>query len=137
MAEYTNIDNQIVQIGNNVQFNQTAICGNRCIMHRNGSGLVKLKGITNHCKARFRISFGANIAPNSTAGAISLAIAVDGEPLGETIATVTPTAVSYNNIYTSTFIDIPKCCCATVSIRNISTQSINVQNANLIVERVS
>ena len=34
-------------------------------------------------------------------------------------------------------IDVPRGCCSTVSVRNTSTQAIDVQNANLIVERVA
>lgn len=50
----------------------------------------------------------------------------------------TPTAVStYGNIFGAIFIDIPRGCCGKVSVRNISTIPVSVQNANLIVERVA
>ena len=43
----------------------------------------------------------------------------------------------YNNVFSSIFLDVPKGCCSQISVKNLSTQAINVQNANLIVERVA
>ena len=131
---------QTVPAGANVIFTDTAICGNCSIMHREGSGLVTLRGLTNQCRARFRVSFGGNIAipTGGTVGPISLAIAVNGEPVATTTMISTPAAVEeYNNVFSAIFLDIPKGCCSQVSVRNISDQPINVQNANLIVERVA
>ena len=53
---------QTVAAGANVIFTDTVVCGNCAIMHREGSGLVTLRGLTNQCRARFRVSFGGNIA---------------------------------------------------------------------------
>lgn len=131
---------QVVEENRNVLFTDTVVCGSCSIMHRNGSGLVSLKGLTNQCRARFRVSFGANIAvpTGGTIGPISLAIAVDGEPVATTTMIETPTAVNeYNNVFSAIFLDIPRTCCSQISVINISDQAINVQNANLIVERVA
>lgn len=69
---------------------------------------------------------------------VPLAIAIDGEPINTTTMIYTPTAVStYGNIFGAIFIDIPRGCCGKVSVRNISTIPVSVQNANLIVERVA
>ncbi len=109
-------------------------------MHRDDSGLVMLKGITNQCRARYKVSFGGNIAipTGGTVEAISLALAIEGEPIGATTMTVTPAAVEdFWNVFSAVFVDVPRGCCVTVSVRNISTQAIEVQNANLIVERVA
>lgn len=35
------------------------------------------------------------------------------------------------------YIDVPTGCCSTAGVTNTSDQTINVQNANLIVERVA
>ena len=52
--------------------------------------------------------------------------------------TVTPAAVEeFWNVFSAIFIEVPRGCCASVGVRNISTQAIDVQNANLIVERVA
>ena len=131
---------QIVEENRNILFRDTVVCGSCCIMHRNGSGLVSLKGLTNQCRARFRVSFGANIAipTGGTIGPISLAIAINGEPVATTTMIETPTAVNeYNNVFSAIFLDIPRTCCSQISVVNVSDQAINVQNANLIVERVA
>ena len=129
---------QTVQANQNVYFTDTVICGSASASHRDGSGLVTLRGLTNQCRARFKIHFGANIAiaTGGTVEPISLAIALDGEAIPSTIMTITPAAVgNFFNVSSSIFIDIPKGCCSHVSVRNISTQAIDVQNANLIAER--
>ena len=47
----------------NVLFTDTVVCGNCSILHREGSGLVTLRGLINsQCRARYRVSFGGNIA---------------------------------------------------------------------------
>ena len=131
---------QTVPANANVIFTETTVCGNCSIMHREGSGLVTLRGLTNQCRARFRVSFGGNIAlpTGGTVGPISLAIAVNGEPVATTTMISTPAAVEeFNNVFSAIFLDIPKGCCSQISVRNISDQPIDVQNANLIVERVA
>lgn len=131
---------QTVNSGANVYFTDQVTCGSQSISHRNDSGLVTLRGLTNQCRARFKVSFGGNIAIPSTgtASEISLAIAIDGEAVRSTTMTVTPGAVSqFFNVFSSIFIDVPKGCCITVSVQNISSVEIDVQNANLIVERVA
>ena len=130
---------QTVAANQNVYFTDSVTSGNYSIAHRDGSGLVTLRGVTaTQSRARFRIHFGANIAvpTGGTVEAISLAIALDGEAIPSTVMTITPAAVeNYFNVSSSIFVDIPKGCCSHVSIKNISTQPILVQNANLIAER--
>ena len=131
---------QTVAAGANVIFTDTVVCGNCAIMHREGSGLVTLRGLTNQCRARFRVSFGGNIAlpTGGTVGPISLAIAVNGEPVATTTMISTPAAVEeFNNVFSAIFLDVPRGCCSQISVRNISDQPVDVQNANLIVERVA
>lgn len=131
---------QLVNENRNILFTDTVVCGSCSIMHREGSGLVSLKGLTGQCRARFRVSFGANIAvpTGGTVGPISLAIAIDGEPVATTTTITTPAAVEeYNNVFSAIFLDIPKGCCSQISVTNTSGQPINVQNANLIIERVA
>ena len=131
---------QTVNAGSNVVFTNTAVSGNCSIMHREGSGLVTLRGITNQRRARFRISFGANIAvpTGGTAGAISLAISVNGEPVSTNQMISTPAAVAeFNNVSRALYLDVPAGCCTQISVENTSTQAISVQNANFIVERVA
>ena len=132
---------QTVAANQDVLFTNVAVAGNSSTVHRSGSGQVTLRGLTNcQCRARFRVTFGGNIAvpADGTAGPISLAIAIDGEPINTTTMIYTPAAVStYGNVFSSIFIDIPRGCCGRISVRNISTIPVSVQNANLIVERVA
>lgn len=131
---------QTVQANQNVYFTDTVIGGSMSVSHRDDSGLITLRGNTNQARARFKVSFGANIAvpTGETVGPISLAIALEGEGLAPTAMTVTPAAVGeFFNIFASTFIDVQRGCCVSVSVKNISTIPVNVQNANLIVERVA
>ena len=53
---------QTVASGSNVVFTETAVSGSSCILHREGAGLVTLRGLTNQRRARFKISFGSNVA---------------------------------------------------------------------------
>lgn len=131
---------QTVAEGANVLFTDEVTSGNCSILHRDGSGLVTLRGLTNQCRARFRVSFGGNIAvpTGGTVEAISIAIAVNGEPVAATTMISTPAAVEeYNNVFGAIFLDVPRDCCSQISVRNLSTQDIEIQNANLIVERVA
>ena len=131
---------QTVLRGANVQFTDDVVPGKACTMHRPGSGLVSLRGLTDQCRARYKISFGGNIAvpTGGTVGAISLAIAIDGEAIAATTMTVTPAAVEeFFNVFGAVYLDIPRGCCSQISVRNVNTQTIEVQNANLIIERVA
>ncbi len=132
---------QTVQPASNILFTETPVSGCCNIRHREGSGLVTLRGQTSgQCRARYRVSFGGNIAvaEGGTVGPISVAIAIDGEAVGPTTMIVTPAAVGeYFNVFGAIFIDVPKGCCFTVSVRNTSATAIDVQNANLIAERVA
>ena len=131
---------QTVLAGANVQFTDTVVPGKACTMHRPGSGLVTLRGVTDQCRARYKISFGGNIAvpTGGTVGAISLAIAIDGEAIAATTMTATPAAVEeFFNVFGAVYLDIPRGCCSQISVRNVNTQAIEVQNANLIIERVA
>ena len=131
---------QLVQSNQNVLFTETAVAGNSSIVHREGSGLVSIRGLTQQNRARFKVSFGGNIAvpTGETVGPISLAIAINGEAIPSTTMIMTPTVVdAYFNIFSAIFLDVPSGCCSQVSVKNISEIPVNVQNANLIVERVA
>lgn len=140
MAEFTSTTIQTVAAGQNLPLTETAIKGSNCINHRAGAGNVTLRGLTNQCKALFKVSFGGNIAipTGGTVGAISVALAVGGEALNSATAIVTPAAVDqYSNVFTEVFVEVPRGCCVTVALKNTSTQAISIANSNLIVERVA
>ena len=141
MMEITANAAQTVAVNQAVLFTETAVPGNYSMVHREGSGLVGLRGLTNgQIRARFLVEFGANIAvpTGETVGPVSLAIAINGEPVVTSSMISTPAAVEeYNNVSASIYIDVPIGCCSQVSVENISTIPVSVQNANLIVERVA
>ena len=132
---------QTVAPNQDVLFNDVAVSGNCSMIHREGSGLVTLRGLRNNqCRARFYVYFGANIAvpTGETVGPISLAVAISGEAVPTSSVISTPAAVDeYNNVSAAMYVDVPIGCCSTISVKNTSTIPINVQNANLIVERVA
>ena len=138
MAEYLAVASQEVAANGNVVFTNTAVKGSNCIQHREGSGIVTLRGLTNQCRARYFVDFSANIAvpTGGTAGAISLAIAISGEPVLFSQMISTPAAVAqFNNVSTGIYVDVPKGCCVNIAVENTSGVAIDVANANLVVTR--
>ena len=88
--------------------------------------------------AQYYASFSANmqIPEGGTVGEISLAIAINGETIPTSQMTVTPAAVEeLSNVSTQVYIPIPRGCCQSITVRNISDQAIEVQNANLTLFR--
>ena len=131
---------QTVNENQNVLFTDTVVKGSCSIVHRDGSGLVTLRGLTDQYRASFKVTFGGNIAisEGGTVEPISLAIAINGEPVSTTTMIETPAAAEeFNNVFSAIFINVPCGCCSQISVKNTSTQSIDVQNANLIIERVA
>lgn len=151
MAEYTYNPIQLVAFGGNVILNDNIPCNKGYVLHRNESGIVILRGIVNNQCARFaryQVAFNGNIAvpEDGTAGAISVSLAIDGEPILTSRAIVTPADVDeYFNVTSTAIITVPRGCCFTVSVENTSQGetaadpglSINVQNANLTVTRIA
>ena len=151
MAEFTYNPIQVVEPNQNVILNTTICCPRGYVLHRNESGLVTLRGIVNNptgCFARYQVTFNGNIAvpTDGTVGPIAIALAIDGEPIQTSRAIVTPAAVDeYFNVTSTAFITVPKGCCFNVSVENVSfgataadpATAINVQNANLTVQRVA
>lgn len=143
-AEFTYNPIQEVLQNQPVILNTTIGCSKGYVIHRNESGLVTLRGIVNNpCSnfARYQVTFNGNIAvpTGGTVGPISVAIAIDGEPVLTSNAIVTPAAVDqYFNVTSTAIITVPKGCCFNVSVENTSVGgSINVQNANLVVDRIA
>ncbi len=141
MPEYTAINRQTVPAGQNVPFTESPVpCNKGYVVHREGSGVFTLRGITNQRCARYKVSFGGNIAipAGGTVGPISVALALEGEPLGSATAIVTPAAVDeFFNVFAAVYVTVPCGCCVSVAVENTSTQPIDIQNANIIIERVA
>ena len=137
---------QTVAFGGNVLFTDTAVgCNRGYVVHREGAGVVTLRGIGCQ-RARYKVTFGGNIAiaTGGTVAPISLAVAIAGEPLPSTTMNVTPAAVGdFFNVSRTTFIDVPCGCCVTIAVENVTLTAagvaipIDVQNANIVIERVA
>lgn len=151
MAEYVYNPIQLVQPNQPVILDASIPCNRGYVFHREGSGIVTLRGIVNNsCAnfARYQVTFNGNIAvpTGRTVGPIAIALAIDGEPILTSRAIVTPAAVDeYFNVTSTAIITVPKGCCFNVSVENASfgataadtPTAINVQNANLVVSRIA
>lgn len=144
-AEYSYIPVQTVAENENVLFlGGGRDCKKGYVTHRDSSGVFRLKGATNTCKAIYRVHFKANIAVAPAAdggvlGPISVALQEDGETLGNALAEVTPVAIGdYFNVSIATLVIVPCGCCVTLSVENTSDgTAIDVRNANIIIDRIA
>lgn len=150
MAEYLANAVQNVALNGPVLFTASIPCTKGYIYHEDETGIFILKGITNNCFARYQVTFNGNIAI-PTGGAvtpISVAIAVNGEPRLTSRAIITPAAVDeYGNVTSTALVTVPKGCCFSLSVRYVDattddpttepTPLIEVQNANLVINRVA
>ena len=151
MAEYAYNPIQLVEAGQNIILDTVIPCNKGYVYHRNQSGILILRGIVNcanACFARYQVTFNGNIAlpEGATVGAISLSLAIDGEPIQTSKAIVTPAAVDeYFNVTSTAIVTVPRGCCFSVAVENTSAPAtvggtspeINVQNANLTVSRIA
>ena len=119
------------------------------MFHDEESGVFTLCGKTQNCFARYQVTFNGN-ASIPTGGAvtpIAVCIAVNGEPRLTSRAIYTPAAVEeYGNVTSTAIITVPKGCCTSMSLRYVQatddptvtpTPVINVQNANLVINRIA
>lgn len=150
MAEYVANAVQNVSLNAPILFNATIPCNRGCVFHEDETGVFVLRGKTDNCFARYQVTFNGNIAI-PTGGAvtpIALAITVCGEPRLTSRAIFTPTAVDeYGNVTSTALITVPKGCCFNVSVDYVDattddpavtpTPTIEVQNANLVINRVA
>ena len=152
MAEYFQYQNPSnVPFGQNLLLADEIPCNRGYVVHRNGSGILTLRGITSGCAcfARYQVTFNGNIAvpEGGTPAAIAIALALDGEPLQTSRAIVTPAAVEqYFNVTSTAIITVPKGCCYTLAVENVNAgvggeivdeQTISVADGNLTVARIA
>ena len=149
MSEYVSVQpEQLVAVGQNVLFVDSIPCPKGQVVHRNGSGILTLRGCGSNCFARYQVVFNGNLAipEGGTAGAIAVALAIDGEPLQSSRAIVTPAAAEqYFNVTSTAIITVPRGCCYTVAVENVAAgvdgpidqQAISVADGNLTVTRIA
>lgn len=137
MAEFTSTIQQVAA-GQNAVLDVDVI-KSRCVSHRTGSGLICVDNSGCDCKpARYKVFVKANISipTGGTVGPISLGIALNGEIVQSSIATVTPAAVGDEfSVSTEEIINAGKCP-VNIAVRNPNTETIQISDLTVIVERI-
>lgn len=150
-AEFSSNALQTVSANSPIIFTETPVpCNRGLVYHREETGIFRLASPSTMCvryarnccgdmpTANYEVAFHANVAvpTGGTVGAISLAIAIDGEIDPSSIMTVTPAAVEeFWNVGADIIVAVPWICrCSSVSIRNVSDQAVEVQNANMVFD---
>lgn len=146
MCEFTAVAVQTVNPGETVVFTETSkACNRGFVRHRDDTGSFLLAGYVPNtgcqCQnkgADYLVEFGANVAipTGGTVGEIAIALSVDGATVPAATMRVTPSAVNeYFNVSCACSVDVWNGCCETLAIRNIGTDPILVQEANIVISR--
>lgn len=141
---------QAVNLNSPVIFTSSIPCRRGYVWHEDETGLFTLRGMTDQCFATYQITFNGNVALPEDATEvtpIALAIVVQGEPRLTSRAIFTPQAVDeYGNLTSTAIVKIPRGCCFSMAVEYVSGTSdptvtpapvINVQNANLVINRIA
>lgn len=149
MAEYLANAVQLIPANEPAIFTASIPCRAGYVYHEDETGIFILRGAVNcptSCFARYRVTFNGNIAvpAGGTVAPIAVALSVNGEPRPTSRAIVTPAAAEdYFNVTCTALIDVPRGCCFTISLRNVAAEvdtppeTISLQNANLVIDRVA
>ena len=149
LAEYLANDIQSVNLNSPIIFTASIPCSKGCVYHEDETGIFILKGITCNCFARYQVTYNGNIAipEGGTVGPIAIAITVNGEPRLTSRAIITPAAVDqYGNVTSTALITVPRGCCFNLAVEYVNgsddpattpTPNIEVQNSNLVINRVA
>lgn len=150
MAEYLANAEQNVSLNAPVIFTASIPCTKGYVYHEDETGIFILRGIVNNpCAyfATYQVTFNGNIAipEGGTVAPIAIALAVSGEPRLTSRAIFTPAAVGdYGNVTSTAIIRVPKGCCFSLAVESVPANTedtpapaIEVQNANLVITRIS
>lgn len=141
-AEYLANAVQTIQANGSATFTGSIPCTKGFVYHEDETATFTLRGITNNCCskcAKYQLTFNGNIAvaTGGTVGPISMGVTVNGELRPTSNAITTPAAVGeFNEITSTCIIRVPKGCCQTVAVRNTSETPIDLQNANLVINKL-
>lgn len=152
MAEYLANALQSVSLNAPVNFTASIPCRRGYIYHEDETGIFILRGVVNcptACFATYQVTFNANIALPDGADVtpIAVAIAVEGEPRLTSRAIYTPAAAEeFGNVTSTAIVRVPRGCCFSLAIEAVPASAdptvepapvIDVQNANLVITRIS
>jgi len=149
MAGFSYNAAQLIGGNEDAILNDAIRCPHGYVMHRPGSGIVTLMGETGNCNrfARYSVRATGNIAipEGGTPGPIAVAIAVNGEVVPVSKASVVPAAAGdYWHFCCDYEIDVRKGCCVSFTVRNVlppnaavgaTVQPIEMQNLYVQVDR--
>ena len=151
-AEYLANAVQSVALNAPIVFTASIPCRKGYVYQEDETGIFILRGIVNNpsaCFATYRVTFNGNVAI-PTGGAVTpvaLALTVNGEPRLTSRAIFTPAAVEeYGNLTSTAIIKVPRGCCFSLSVEYVQatddptvtpTPLVNVQNANLVIDRIA
>lgn len=149
-AEYLANALQSVALNAPIIFTASIPCRKGYIYHEDETGVFILRGITNgQCFATYQLTLNGNVAipEGGEVTPIAVAIAVNGEPRLTSRAIYTPAAVDeFGNLTSTAIIRVPRGCCFSVSVEYVQatddptvtpTPLIDVQNANLVIDRIA
>lgn len=149
MAEYLANAVQLIAANEPAIFTASIPCRAGYVYHEDETGIFILRGVVNcptSCFARYKVTFCGNIAipAGGTVAPIAVALSINGEPRPTSRAIVTPAAAEdYWNVTCTAIIDVPRGCCFSMAVRNVSAEvdtppeTISLQNANLVIDRVA
>lgn len=119
MIVLSNSATQVLTPGQAVTFDSVTLHTGNAECHRKGSSSVKLR-----CNGLYEVSFSGNIT-NAEAGAVQLALAVDGTALSDSTMISTPAAVGdINNVAKTTLVS--NCCGGGDAITVVNNGTANV-----------
>lgn len=141
---------QSVALNSPIVFTTSIPCRKGYVYFEDETGVLILKGITNNqCFATYRVTYNGNVAvpEGGAVTAVGVALVVNGEPRLTSRAIYQPQAVDeYGNLTSTAIIKVPKGCCFSLSVEYVQatddptvtpTPIINVQNSNLVVDRIA
>ena len=149
MAEYLANAVQNVALNAPVLFTASIPCNRGNVYHEDETGIFILRGCTNHCFARYQVTFNGNvqIPEGGTVTPIAVAVTVNGEPRLTSRAIYTPAAIEeYGNLTSTAIIKVPRGCCFSLSVEAVPASAdptvtpapvIQVQNANFVINRIA
>ena len=148
-AEYLANAAQTVSLNEPVLFDASIPCSRGNVYHEDNTGVFILRGKTCQCFATYQVTFNGNIAipAGGTAAPIAGAITVNGEPRPTSRAQFTPAAAEeFGNVTSTAIVRVPCGCCFSIGVDYVNgndvatatpAPAITVQNANLVIERIS
>lgn len=129
MVNSINVPAQTVPANGTVLFASTRIKTGCSVRHEQGSGRFTAR----KCGV-YMVSFSGNVSA-AAAGTAQFAIVQDGEEVAGSRMKATLAAGAASNIATTTPIQVFCDCCSAISVRNVGTNEVVMDNANFVITR--